>query len=131
MILVDTSVWIDHLRGLDTDETRKLEELWAMQVPVAVSSLVVQELLQGTASDQDYRTLASYLETQPLLEPEDAFVSYAAAAGLFRACRTLGRTVRSSSDCLIAQIAIENDVPLLHADQDFDHIAEVAPLRVI
>lgn len=130
MILVDTSVWIDHLRGAATVGTRKLEELWSLRVPVSVTSLVVQELLQGTSSDHDFQTLESYLETQPFLEPDDAFGSYAAAAQLFLACRRAGRTIRSSNDCLIAQVAIDHDVPLLHADQDFDHIAKVAPLRV-
>lgn len=129
MILVDTSVWIDHLRGVETAGTRKLEELWSMRVPAAVTSLVVQELLQGTSSDQDFEVLQSYLETQPFLEPQDPFSSYAAAARLFRECRRLGRAVRSSNDCLIAQIAIDNDVALLHSDEDFEHIARIAPLR--
>lgn len=33
--------------------------------------------------------------------------------------------MRSTIDCLVAQIAIENDLLLLHSDRDFDDIASV------
>ncbi len=36
-------------------------------------------------------------------------------------------TVRSPHDCLIAQIAIEHEVPLLQDDADFERIARVEP----
>lgn len=51
------------------------------------------------------------------------------AAQLYRTCRAAGYTIRSAHDCLIAACAIRNDVPLLHADIDFDHIARVSALR--
>jgi predicted nucleic acid-binding protein len=51
------------------------------------------------------------------------------AARIFFDLRRRGRTVRSSIDCCIAQIAIENDVLLLHRDRDFEVIAELRPLR--
>jgi len=40
-------------------------------------------------------------------------------------CRKSGITVRSTIDLLIAQIAIENNLFLLHSDKDFDFIASV------
>jgi len=39
--------------------------------------------------------------------------------------------VRSAADCLIAQIALENELALLHSDRDFEAIAEVRPLRTL
>jgi predicted nucleic acid-binding protein len=39
-------------------------------------------------------------------------------------------TIRSSTDCLIAAIAIQNDVPVWHKDRDFTVIAKFTRLRV-
>lgn len=130
MILVDTSVWIDYLSGKATDGTRKLEEIWLLGVPVAITPMVVQELLQGTSGLGDFDRLESYLATQLLLQPADSFTSWAGAARLYQVCRRKGMTVRSSNDCVVAQVAIEHDLPLLHSDADFDAIAQVAPLRI-
>ncbi|MGH3262719.1 MAG: PIN domain-containing protein, partial [Trebonia sp.] len=52
-------------------------------------------------------------------------------ARIYRACRSLGETIRSLNDCLIAAIAIRNDVPVLHRDRDYDSIARHFPLRVV
>jgi predicted nucleic acid-binding protein len=51
----------------------------------------------------------------------------ARSARLFLACRSAGRTPRSSNDCLIARIAIEHELVLLHSDRDFEAIAHVEP----
>jgi hypothetical protein len=40
-----------------------------------------------------------------------------------------GITIRSSNDCLIAATAILNRIELLHADRDFDYIAEITNLQ--
>jgi len=47
------------------------------------------------------------------------------AARIYGACRAAGVTIRSSVDCLIARIAIEHDLALLHDDRDFEDIARV------
>jgi len=39
--------------------------------------------------------------------------------------------VRSAADCLIAQIALENDLALLHNDRDFEAIRKVRPLKTL
>jgi predicted nucleic acid-binding protein len=49
------------------------------------------------------------------------------AARLYQACRAAGVTIRSTIDCFIAQLAIEQDLVLLHGDRDFKRMAEVAP----
>lgn len=59
--------------------------------------------------------------------PADDVGAAVEAARLFLQCRLRGRTPRSSNDCLIACIAIEHDVLLLHNDRDFEAIASVEP----
>jgi hypothetical protein len=42
---------------------------------------------------------------------------------------TKGYTIRSSTDCLIAAIAIESGVPVWHKDRDFEAFARYTSLR--
>jgi predicted nucleic acid-binding protein len=56
---------------------------------------------------------------------------FASAARIYSRCRKAGFTIRSTIDCLIAQIAIEQELPLLHSDRDFDQIAAIVPELVI
>ncbi len=50
-----------------------------------------------------------------------------ARASLYARCRRAGVTPRSTIDCLLAQIAIEHNLLLLHSDRDFPRIAAVVP----
>jgi predicted nucleic acid-binding protein len=51
--------------------------------------------------------------------------SYEAAAHSYFRCRRAGLTIRSTIALIIAQVAIENDLVLLHDDEDFPAIAKV------
>jgi predicted nucleic acid-binding protein len=127
MVLVDTSVWIDFVRGRATGAVERLQAALDHGVSVALTSFIYQELLQGADSERSMRELEAYFGGQRFLHPVDPIASHARAARLFFDCRRKGRTVRSTVDCLIAQIAIEHDVALLHDDRDFAEIASVAP----
>jgi hypothetical protein len=52
------------------------------------------------------------------------------AAALYRTCHRGGETVRRLIDCLIAAVAIKADIPVLHADSDFDVLVRHTQLRV-
>jgi predicted nucleic acid-binding protein len=51
--------------------------------------------------------------------------SYESAARLYFLCRKKGITIRSTIDFLIAQTAIENNLVLMHNDEDFNTMAKV------
>ena len=89
--------------------------------------MILQEILQGAASPPALRTLRRRFGALPLLEPEAGGGTYAEAGALHARCRGAGITPRSPHDCLIAQLAIEHGVALLHDDRDFVRIAEVEP----
>lgn len=61
--------------------------------------------------------------------PFDPRVDFAEAAMLAGRSRANGRPIHSLMDCLIAQVAIRHDVTLVHADRDFEAIADVSSLR--
>lgn len=71
--------------------------------------------------------LAEYLRSQTFYHPRDPVDSYREAALIYFRCRRAGITVRSAVDCLIARVAIEHELALLHDDSDFDNMVRVIP----
>ncbi|HMD96425.1 MAG TPA: PIN domain-containing protein [Terriglobia bacterium] len=124
MILVDTSVWIELLnRRLGSKVSQ--EEL----LNFVTCGPVVQEVLQGLRQDPASEAFREGLLALPVLSdplPGSAFLS---AAEIYRLGRAKGYTIRSSTDCLIAAIAIDNRVPVWHKDRDFESIARYTSLR--
>jgi len=125
MYLVDTSAWISLFRGRDTPASFRLREILEQALPFGISSVIYQELLQGAKDKSDYQLLREYLETQQFYHPVDKVESYANAARIYFHCRRKGITIRSTIDCLIAQIAIEHQLLLLHEDDDFTRMSGV------
>ncbi len=130
MVLVDTSVLIDFFKQEDSPGVRKFKQLLSLSIPFGICAQIFQELLQGARSENDFNKLKSYLESQLFYAPKDPIESYAQAARIYFSCRKAGITIRSSMDCLIAQLAIENELQLLHNDKDFTLMQQVVPLRV-
>ncbi len=127
MFLIDTSAWIDYLRKRRTQPALWLEEILERGYPFGITSVIYQEILQGADSEASFERLDEYLSTQVFYQPRDAVDSYAEAARLYFRCRRVGITLRSTIDCLIAQVAIEHDLLLVHGDRDFDFLASVVP----
>lgn len=118
MILVDSSVWVDYLRGTPSLQTDKLDELLGT-VPLAVGDLILTEVLQGCGTDKEFnevRRLLLNLTVVPL-GGQDVAIE---AARNFRRLRALGLTVRKTIDTVIATRCILDKLDLLHSDRDFD-----------
>jgi predicted nucleic acid-binding protein len=118
MILVDSSVWIDYLRGTDTPQTRKLDALLGT-VPLAVGDLILTEVLQGCGSERQFNDVERRLSslTRVTLGGPDVAVE---AARNFRRLRAKGVTVRKTIDTVIATRCLLDGYELLHDDRDFD-----------
>lgn len=130
MILVDTSVLIDLFKGNDNEVVQLFHTVIQQQIPFGITSLIYQEVLQGSKTKKEFKMLDEYLSTQRFFHPKDPFVSYAKAAELYFICRKNGISIRSTIDCLIAQITLEHDLFLLHNDKDFTAMATVTELRI-
>jgi predicted nucleic acid-binding protein len=130
MILVDTSVLIDFFKGSKNEATSRFKLVLDQELNFGITSHIFQEVLQGAKSEKEYNLLRRYLETQRFFQPKDPVESFAEAARIFFQCRKRGLTIRSTIDCLIAQIALEHDLLLLHSDQDFRLMANVIPLKI-
>ncbi|NOT86078.1 MAG: PIN domain-containing protein [Methylococcaceae bacterium] len=127
MYLVDTSVWIDFIRGKHNPAVEQLRILLATGQSAGLSSVIYQEILQGSESEQRFNQFCDYFNELLFYHPKHPMDSYAQAAHLYFTCRQKGITIRSTIDCLIAQIAIEHDLILLHNDRDFKYLADIAP----
>jgi len=125
--LVDTSVWVDFFNARSVPHVERLKRLLMAGVRVGLTPVVYQEILQGASDVAIFRRFTDYFSTQFFYLPLHPVESHAAAARIYFDCRRKGITIRSTSDCLIAQIAIEHKLILLHNDRDFARIAEVAP----
>jgi len=125
MVLVDTSVLIDYLRNRRNAKSELLDEVLARQLPWGICDYVYQEILQEAKNLQEYDSLREYFETIPTYFPKFGKQSFERAALLNVRCRAAGVTIRSTIDLLIAEIAIENDVGLLHNDSDFENMKKV------
>lgn len=131
MVLVDTSVWIEYLGSHPGAAAARLDVLAAAGESFALTPIILQEILQGARSDREFARLRRNLSSQRFLYPLDPIESHVGAAGIYARCRRAGLTIRSTIDCLIAQIAIENHAALLHRDADYDRIARIVPeLRI-
>lgn len=104
-----------------------MRDLIESDAAVFVTGVVVLELLQGARDESQYRRLLRWLSPQRRVSPRDEFTTYAEAGFLYARCRWAGLTPRSSVDCLIAQLAIESGLILLHDDADFPRIAKIEP----
>jgi len=128
MILADTSVWIDFLRGADSPHRRALHDLIENDEDVCITGIILTEVLQGIRDEKDYKLTREYLLEFSVFHPEGT-ATYLEAARIYRDCRKRGGTVRKTVDCVIAAICIENGLILLHKDRDFDLIEEHAGLK--
>jgi predicted nucleic acid-binding protein len=127
MYLVDTSVWIDFLRGRNVAHVGTLSSLLEGDDIVGVAPIIVQEILQGADSEERFEKWRKYFSDLFCYIPQDHEAAHVSAARLYLQCRRKGKTPRSSNDCLIATIAVEHGLTLLHNDRDFDVIASVEP----
>jgi predicted nucleic acid-binding protein len=130
MILVDTSVLVDLFKGVSNDAADRMREMLVHQIPFGITFAIYQEVLQGAKSEKEYALLRDYLSSQRFFRPQDTVKTYEEAAYIYFICRRKGVTVRSTIDCLIAQIALEQDLSLLHNDTDFDAMAPIIGLRI-
>jgi predicted nucleic acid-binding protein len=129
MLLVDTTVWIDYFNGRPTPEANYLDAALASEI-ILVGDIILAEVLQGFRDDADFeaaRHALEYFQQVSLLDGRLAIQS----ARNYRSLRRLGVTVRKTIDCFIATYCIENQVPLLHTDRDFDPFEEHLGLIVV
>lgn len=128
MIVVDSSAWIELLRATGSETDLALTELIESGADLAITEVVVMELLGGASAPQ--AALRSRLLAYPVL-PLRGLQDYEEAALIHRRCRRAGETLaRGYSDCLIAIPTIREGAEIFHRDGDFKIIARHTDLHL-
>jgi predicted nucleic acid-binding protein len=127
VILVDASVWIDYFRGTSTPQVTKLDSLLGVE-PIAIGDLILTEVLQGFARDRDFIRAKRLLTSLVVLNLAGPAIALKAAANS-RMLRSAGISVRKTTDIVIATHCIQDRLPLLYSDRDFDPFVEHLGLR--
>lgn len=121
-MLIDTSAWIEALRG-DGDPSVRAQVRAAITADAAVlCDMVLLELWNGARGDAEASALSQF-ERDIECVPTTAGV-WRSAADMARACRRRGITV-PATDLLVAACAEAHGLALLHRDAHFDLIAQV------
>lgn len=129
MVVVDTSVWIDYLTGRSTEAAGRLDDLLGRR-RIIVGDIILLEVLQGFRHDSHLRTALALLRRAPVVVMLGEARSLAAAAR-YRRLREKGVTIRKTADLIIGSWCIDENVPLLHSDKDFDRLAEYEGLVAV
>jgi len=122
--LVDTSVWVEFLRGKKISIKKRLENLLD-ENRAAITGIILAELLTGISNEKDQRFLEECFLGLPYLE---------ATREIFAVAGKMGATLRKKgvtlpiTDLLIAALAKAHTLTVLTLDNHFLTLAR--PLHV-
>jgi predicted nucleic acid-binding protein len=117
VIVVDTSVWIEFIKGHNSREVQRLRALLGDE-EIIVGDLMLCEILQGLESERAASEVETLLRNFQIVPMAGDAIAVAAARN-YRSLRRRGITIRKTIDLLIGTWCIENGMPLLHNDRDF------------
>jgi predicted nucleic acid-binding protein len=129
MVIVDTTVWVDYLRGDSSPETTWLDNQLHRQ-RLGLTDLILCEVLQGVLEPNAFTKVRDQLLKFHVFEAGGTDLAVAAALN-YQALRRSSFTVRRTIDCLIATFCLEAGHELLHRDRDFDPFEKALKLRVV
>ena len=126
-VLVDSTVWIDFLRGRETSQSAILEQCLQNRDDLCCCGFVLAEVLQGVRTESEYADTKRQFETLVYLEDDRS--TFELGATVYRELSRKGVTIRNSIDCLIAAVVIQHGVHLLENDRDYRFIDQHYPLN--
>jgi predicted nucleic acid-binding protein len=127
MIVVDSSVMIDHLNNRLTRQV----ELLRANVPqkrIIIGDIVMVEILRGLRDDREAAAVERALRRFRIATMLDETLAVQAAAN-YRALRGVGVTISKTVDLIIGSFCIANRHVLLHNDRDFMPMSQYLGLQ--
>ena len=129
MILVDTSVWIEYLNGVNNPHTDKLDELLSSEI-ITIADLIYMEVLQGVSDKDQFNKTKKFLDKLNKVSISGFEMALKAAIN-YNTLRVNGFTIRKSIDVLIGTYCHETGCRLLHNDRDFNHFSECIKINFV
>ena len=129
IVLVDTTVWIDFFAAKTASHVKILENLIERKEDICICGIILAEVLQGIKKENEFKKTKDIFTS--LLFLPMSYETFLRAAEMYRDLRQKGITIRKSMDCMIASVALEQNIPLLHNDKDFKPIESHFGLKVL
>jgi predicted nucleic acid-binding protein len=129
VIVVDTSVWIAHLRSQPLPEVQRLRDP-AIADDILIGDIVLTEVLQGARDDNHATRLEAALRQFPIFAMVGSHMA-AEAASNYRTLRSAGFTMNKIADLFIGTYCIEHGHELLQCDADFQPMARLCGLQLL
>ncbi|MEN6507949.1 MAG: PIN domain nuclease [Smithella sp.] len=129
MILVDTTVWIDFFSDRPLPHVKALENFLVNREDLCICGIILAEVLQGIRKDSDFERTKNLFNN--LLFLPMRYSTFLKSAEIYRSLRQKGITIRKPVDCMIASVALENEIALLDNDKDFDPIEKCCGMKRI
>jgi predicted nucleic acid-binding protein len=124
LICADTNCWIAYLSG-DSGQDVEILDHAVINHAVVMAPVVLSELLSEPALEaRDELDLCA-------IRLMDVLPGYWERVGKLRALLLAKRLRPKLADTLIAQICIDNDVPLITRDKEFRHFLRHGGLRLL
>lgn len=129
IVIVDTTAWIDFFAGHESPHVAALESFVRNKDDISICGVILTEVLQGIRKEKEYKATKERFDSFIFLPMTHA--TFIKAAEIYRSLRRKGITIRKPIDCMIASVAIEHDIQLLHNDRDFDPIEKHCGLKTV
>jgi predicted nucleic acid-binding protein len=120
-VFVDSSVWVDYFRGVESATTAALDKLLG-RTEAVIGDLVLMEILQGYRIRRELNAAEAALSDVHCVDLAGTMRTRKAAAN-YRYLRTVGITPRTAVDVLIASYCASEGLDLLADDRDFNLMA--------
>jgi len=117
-VLVDTSIWIDYFNHRHSEHGEALEGL-LREKRVAITGVVVTELLQGARQKSEFDALLGSILALPFL---DATLNTWIEAGRLSYSLRRKEVTIPTTDVVLASLTIESQCLLFSLDSHFDRI---------
>jgi len=127
VIIVDSSVWIDHLRQVVTNPVARFRTLMT-RAELLVGDLILCEVLRGVRSETEASAIEAAMRAFEIVPLCDRDLAVKAAAN-YRFLRSRGITIRKTVDLIVGTYCIERGHSLLHSDRDFEPMERFLGLR--
>lgn len=127
MIIIDTSAWLLALRKEFHPVIKERIEKILLESEVAVTGIIILELLGGTKTENEYYRLKSRLDSLYYIEADKSLWNN--SSRLAFDLRRKGITI-PFTDIFIAASTINTNAKLIHADSHFELISQHTELNV-
>lgn len=130
MILVDSCVWIDLLKGKSTPQVEYIQNIsLTLSHEICINNIIFFEVLRGIRSDKERRKVKNIFNKFEFYNHLDK--GFEELVEIYRLCQKKGFTLSKLGDWLIFKSVMDHSLELLTSDDDFKKLNKIYPFPLI